>query len=94
MRVDLSVDDGHQLGVDLGGDGDSTLDRVLALVGSLDGVDNRQDLLPVGQETGAGGEDVLDIQDLDGPGVLKVVTLGQDLGVLAEVLGGLKNNFP
>ena len=83
----LSVDDGNDLGVDLGGDGDDTLDRVLALVGSLDGVDDGHDLLSVGQEAGAGRENVLDIEDLDGARVLEVVTLRQDLRVLAEVLG-------
>ena len=87
VGVELSVDDGHQLGGHLGRDGDGALDRVLALVRSLDGVDDGHDLLPVGQETGAGREDGLDIQDLDGASVFEVVTLGEDLGVLAEVLG-------
>ena len=70
MGMDFGIDDRHQLSTDLGGDGNSTFGGLLALVRSLDGVNDGNDFFAVAQESSAGWVQSLNVN------YLKLVNMG------------------
>ena len=87
VGLELDVDDGHELGLQLSRD--ELVLLLLGLGGALDGDNDGDAPLDVDRETSIARAETLDVDGLEGGGVVEVLLLVQELGVGLDLFGEL-----